>query len=50
MAWGCPHFQRLDRDELVKRLPRLLQPLVPAATLGRIKEELAVYDSNTASV
>ena len=40
----APHFQRLDRDELVKRLPRLLQPLVPAATLGRIKEELAVYD------
>ena len=40
----APGFQRLDRDELVKRLPRLLQPLVPAATLGRIKEELSLYD------
>ena len=40
----APRFERLDRDELVKRLPRLLQPLVPAATLGRIKDELATYD------
>ncbi|QNJ08184.1 TPR repeat family protein [Synechococcus sp. Minos11] len=40
----APGFQRLDRDGLVKQLPRLLQPLVPAATLGRIKDELATYD------
>ena len=37
-------FSVSDRDELVKRLPRLLQPLVPAASLGRIKDELALYD------
>lgn len=40
----APRFERLDRDEIVKKLPRLLQPLVPAATLGRIKDELSIYD------
>ena len=36
--------QRLDRDQLIKDLPPLLEPLLPAERLQRIQQELQRYD------
>ena len=38
-------FFRLDRNDLVRQLPILLQPLINQSTLNRIKSELQRYDS-----
>ena len=35
---------RLDRDQLIKQLPPLLEPLLPAGRLQRILQELQVYE------
>ena len=35
---------RLDRDQLIKALPPLLEPLLPADRLQRILQELQVYE------
>ena len=36
--------QWLDRDQLIKQLPPLLEPLLPADRLQRIRKELQTYD------
>ena len=36
--------QRLDRDQLIKDLPPLLEPLLPSERLQRIQQELQRYD------
>jgi len=38
----CNH--RLDRDQLIKALPPLLEPLLPADRLQRILQELQIYE------
>ena len=41
---GSLFNRRLDRDRLVKDLPSLLEPLVDAARLDRLRNELQNYD------
>lgn len=36
--------RRIDRDQLVKELPALLQPFLDPARLGRVRQELNRYD------
>ena len=38
--------QWLDRDQLIKQLPPLLEPLLPADRLLRIRKELQAYDKH----
>ena len=38
--------QWLDRDQLIKQLPPLLEPLLPADRLLRIRKELQIYDKH----
>ena len=42
---GAWFNQRLDRDQLLKRLPALLQPLLPPERMQRVHQELELYDT-----
>ena len=44
LADGTLFNRRVDRDQLVKELPVLLQPFLDPARLGRLRQELNRYD------
>ena len=44
LANGALFNRRIDRDQLVKELPVLLQPFLDPVRLGRVRQELNRYD------
>ena len=44
LADGTLFNRRIDRDQLVKELPVLLQPFLDPVRLGRVRQELNRYD------